>query len=287
MVIRHDIKADEGLRKSFNGLVEACFGFDFEAWYQKGFWTDAYVPYAYVQDKAVIASASIHHMTLRHDHKIYKAIQIGTVMTREDYRGKGLARGLLKAIMDQWQDDVDFIYLFANDRALSLYESLGMNPYEEYDFRTCLGDQGPSDLRSLDLSQKKDYDLMCDYARHRTFHGCNFACKDDCHLLMFYCHEWMADCLYYLQEMKIILVMAIKEDVLHLYDVLSKSEIDLDRVLNLLKARQGQEVVFHFKPNISKNLRVSLLNEKNHTLMIKHKGIDLKEPFRFSKLSRG
>lgn len=44
-IFKKGIRDDHKIRKSFNHLAKQSFGFDFEAWYQLGFWNDKYIPY--------------------------------------------------------------------------------------------------------------------------------------------------------------------------------------------------------------------------------------------------
>ncbi|MCS4521567.1 GNAT family N-acetyltransferase [Clostridium botulinum] len=38
-------------------------------------------------------------------------VQIGTVMTDEEYRGQGLCRALMERVIKEWEDKCDLIYL--------------------------------------------------------------------------------------------------------------------------------------------------------------------------------
>lgn len=40
------IGKDDKFRKSFNTLTKKTFGFNFEQWYQDGYWKDKYIPYS-------------------------------------------------------------------------------------------------------------------------------------------------------------------------------------------------------------------------------------------------
>lgn len=51
--VEKDYRNNDSLRKSFNELVEKTFGFNFENWYQNGFWGDNYNPYSIVIDGKV------------------------------------------------------------------------------------------------------------------------------------------------------------------------------------------------------------------------------------------
>ena len=76
------------LRSSFNALAEETFGLSFEAWHQAGYWTDRYLPYVACAGGRVIANASVNLMDTVWNGNPRRFIQIGTVMTARDARGK-------------------------------------------------------------------------------------------------------------------------------------------------------------------------------------------------------
>ncbi len=49
------VRENNPLRKSFIDLAVKTFDLSFEEWYQQGYWTDAYIPYAFVERNKVIA----------------------------------------------------------------------------------------------------------------------------------------------------------------------------------------------------------------------------------------
>ena len=83
------------LRNSFIDLAIKTFDLSFKEWYRKGYWTDAYIPYALVSNNKVIANASANIIDLIWQGEPRRYIQIGTVMTDIDHRDKGLAGQLL------------------------------------------------------------------------------------------------------------------------------------------------------------------------------------------------
>lgn len=84
------VRENNPLRKSFIDLAVKTFDLSFEEWYQQGYWTDAYIPYAFVERNKVIANASANIIDLRWQGEPRRYIQIGTVMTEPDHRNKGL-----------------------------------------------------------------------------------------------------------------------------------------------------------------------------------------------------
>lgn len=69
-------------------------------------------------------------------------IQIGTVMTDEAYRGRGLARQLISRILDDFRE-CDGVYLFGNMNALDFYRKQGFFEMTQYKYSV-----GPEFCRS-------------------------------------------------------------------------------------------------------------------------------------------
>ena len=89
MNILSGYRHDKALRDSFNALAEQTFGLHFEGWYQNGFWGDNYDPHSIVIDGEVAANVSVNRTDLVFGGKRYHILQLGTVMTAPEHRGKG------------------------------------------------------------------------------------------------------------------------------------------------------------------------------------------------------
>lgn len=119
------LKDDNTLRKSFIDLAIKTFDLSFDAWYQQGYWSESYIPYAFVDKNKVIANASANIIDLVWQGQPRRYIQIGTVMTNIDYRNKGLAGQLIQHILDDWRDKADAFFLFANSTTVDFYPKFG------------------------------------------------------------------------------------------------------------------------------------------------------------------
>ena len=96
--IKKDYRDDTLLRQSFNELAKNTFSLDFEDWYQNGLWTNRYNPHSIVKDGEVIANVSVNQTNMIFDGEIKHFLQLGTVMTKEDFRRQGLIREIMEAI---------------------------------------------------------------------------------------------------------------------------------------------------------------------------------------------
>lgn len=127
-----DYKKDNELRGKFNNLAREVFGFDFEEWYQKGFWDDSYVCHSFFKDGQILSNVSTSTFELVINDRFFNAIQIGTVMIKKEFRGKGLAVELTKRMIDEYGSDFKIFYLFAHDKVWNYYKKQGFIPINEY-----------------------------------------------------------------------------------------------------------------------------------------------------------
>ena len=75
------MKDNEKLRKSFNELAALVFGIHFEEWYQRGYWTNRYIPFIFAEGDKVVANVSVNVLDFVINGERKKAIPLGTVMS--------------------------------------------------------------------------------------------------------------------------------------------------------------------------------------------------------------
>ena len=97
------VRDNAPLRESFFALARRVFGLSFEEWHRAGWWTDRYVPYTMVyRDGSAAANVSVNRIDTVWRGEALRLVQLGTVMTAPEHRGKGLARSLMEAVLDDW-----------------------------------------------------------------------------------------------------------------------------------------------------------------------------------------
>ena len=129
-LIRHYMENDR-LRAALNALTRKTFGFDFEGWYAAGGWEGDYLPYALMDGGRMIANVSVNRMRFLQNGQERHYVQLGTVMTDEAFRRRGLASQLMRAAMDDMRGACDGFYLFGDLSALGFYDSLGFSRITE------------------------------------------------------------------------------------------------------------------------------------------------------------
>ena len=127
-------------------------------------------------------------------------------MTDEEYRGRGFACRLLGEILDDWKDQCDGVFLFANDTVLDFYPRFGFHREQEYQHVLKLSGTGESDsFRKLDMDDAEDRELMKAFCGKSNPYS-RLSMSDDGGLVMFYCDSLLRDCIYYCRKYEAVVV---------------------------------------------------------------------------------
>ena len=244
--LTNNIKENKIWRKSFNELAELTFGINFEEWYQAGFWGDNYIAYALLDDEKVLANASITKSELVINEKTYQTIQIGTVMTAPDYQGKGLSRQLVERILTDYQNKVDFIYLFANETVLDFYPKFGFKRVDELLIKKELTEKRTqkSGLTKVTFSEVQD-EVEAIIKNADKSHLQSYL-LDDKNLKLFYYGTVFSEEFYYIKELNVYLCFEIEENRLDLFDVLTNKPISMKAILDYLPLENITDIYYHF-----------------------------------------
>ncbi|MGB7603957.1 MAG: GNAT family N-acetyltransferase [Lutisporaceae bacterium] len=263
-----DYKGNALFRKSYNLLTKKTYGFDFEQWYQNGYWGSGYIPYSLLDGESIVAnvSASIIDYLVLGENKRY--IQIGTVMTDTAYRNQGLARYLMEQVIEEWKDKCDMLYLFANDSVLNFYPQFGFTAVNEYQCsKTITNDNEIIVSEKLDMSLDYNRELLVEKINNSTSIS-KLTMLKNVGLVMFYCTSFMSDNVYYLREQDAIVIAELNGDTLYLQDAFSPSEVDLDNIIRTFANKEAKTVTLGFTPKNAESYHVNLLQEEDTTLFI-------------------
>ncbi|NKC67114.1 GNAT family N-acetyltransferase [Vagococcus fluvialis] len=239
------IKEQEELRQSFNQLAEDTFEINFVEWYESGYWGKNYIPYSLVDGKKIIANASITKSKMMINNQSYETIQIGTVMTAENYRSKGLSKELITDIINDYKEKVDFIYLFANETVLDFYPKFGFKRIDELSIE--LKTESIEKKDGLEVVNFKEHQEKIEkMANNRNNSYLNSYLEDGYNLTMFYYGSVFKEGISYIKELDTYLCYEIENKECHLFDVLSDKEISMKEVLNYLFLEKNSRVYCHF-----------------------------------------
>ncbi|WP_336776583.1 GNAT family N-acetyltransferase [Paenibacillus sp. MMO-58] len=248
----YDYKNHDEYRASFNRLSKLVFGIDFEAWYQKGAWGDRYICHSIVADDQIIANISVSKMDLVINGESKSALQIGTVMTHPEHRGKGLSGQLMEYVLDTYEGTCDLLFLFANSTVLEFYPKFGFTALPEHQFYLNIAVQPEGEpilMEKLDVMKEEHWDLIKQMLYSRRPISNHVGVTNSESLFQFYALNIFRECLYYSRTDDAILVFEHEGDLLHLYEVISDKQVNMETLVSRITTKQTRKVRFHFTPD--------------------------------------
>ena len=271
----------EGL-DSFNELTRNTFGFDFTGWHAAGHFGEMYVPHVIMENGKVVSNVSVNKMQFDVDGVIKNYIQLGTVMTDSGCRGQGLNREIMEAILQEYADKVDGIYLFGNDSVLEYYPKFGFMPCEEYEYylpyekENDIVPYAPEKVDMSDLEQGKKLDAVIKgYFQDKAVINENdgLYMSENLDLYHFWLDSEYQDSVYYLPESQAYVVAVIEDDKLLIHQIFGKQKVDIQRVAKALEG-DFSEIVLGYTPAGKNGFCMREHKEEDCTLFIL--GDDLK-----------
>lgn len=268
-----DFKHDRDIRLSFNQLTEAVFSFSLENWYNDGFWGDYYVPYSLLHNNKVISNVSINKIQFNIEGESKTGIQIGTVMTHDKYRNKGLNRFLMEKVMHEWKDKTDFVYLFANDSVLDFYPKFNFRAVEEYQHSKTIDTHNASATwKKLHMEAPVDVDFLMGRIKD-SVPIAKIAMQNNTSLIMFYCTTFKKDSVYYIKELDVIVIANFEGGTVYLDDIFSINPIEINNVIQSISDKRILRVILGFTPLDASGFNKYLLKSTD-TLFIQQDKIE-------------
>jgi GNAT superfamily N-acetyltransferase len=272
------------LRKSFNDLAKLVFGINFESWYEKGYWTDKYIPFSFLNGDKVVANVSVNLLDILIDGEVKCGIQIGTVMTHPDYRNLGLSKKLMNRVLDEYDGDYELMYLFANDTVLDFYPKFGFQTLDETAYSMSYAprvNDSKSAIRKLNGERDEDLQFIYEFSKKKVPISRTFGTLHTEELLQFYCIYVFTNDIYYLEsEEVIVLYQENDENELHLYDVIAQNEVRFEDILHVIASERTKKVVFHFTMDEREGLALEKDKSNNGLFVRVAEGIKLPKQFR-------
>jgi predicted N-acetyltransferase YhbS len=246
-----DYKVDDRLRESFFELSNQIFGLNFREWYEKGFWGNQYIPFSYVDENKVVANVSVNTLDFIIQGRKYIALQIGTVMTHPDYRNRGLSTCLMNKVLEEYKDQYDFMYLFANETVLDFYPKFGFTEVDEYQYSMeFTTDRAATDcIRKLEVTKKEDLELIDQFVNERIPVSKIFATGNSQSITMYHCVDIFNQDIYYLEQEDVIVIFQKTENQIDIFDIISKKEIKIEAILTRIANKGLTKIVFHYTPD--------------------------------------
>lgn len=271
-VFKNDYRHNGRLRRGFNNLAKSIFSIDFEPWYQAGYWTERYVPYSVFDGERAAANVSASIMDFNENGYRKTYIQLGTVMTAESDRNKGLSRFLIEKVIDGCKEKADGFFLFANDSVLDFYPKFGFRRAHEYQYIKKVSGCGGMEAVKIPMNGENDWNIL-----KRAINTCTdnsiFSLSDYPGMTMFYAITYMKDCVYYIASLNAYVIAEIEDGGLIIHAVYSKECVDMDDVV---KAFGGniKTVKLGFTPAWGDGFETYEYGENDTTLFVLGKDFD-------------
>lgn len=265
-------KENEILRKSFNELSQKTFGINFEEWYQKKLWTNHYECYSIKLGDKILANASVNKYEFIINGEKKKALQIGTVMTDEESRGKGLSKKILNFILDKFENEYEIIYLFANNSVATFYPKFGFKKVKQFQkFSTDKFEKNKKyNLKKLNMNNNSDIDLLRKIGSNRISKSSKFDVMNGHEVMFWYCLNVFRDNIYCDAKEELLLIYSIEDDKLLIHDISSTQPKDYRDIIGSIISNEIKEVSFDFNLESSNiDLKERHVDDDDDILFIK------------------
>lgn len=227
-----DYMRDDTLRHALNELAKKTFWIDFEDWVTGGYFEGDYIPYSFMENGKIISNVSANRMTFLQNGVERNYIQVGTVMTDENYRRQGLAKKLIDHVIKQYKDNCDGFYLFANLEALEFYDQCGFSRVTEYRYEVkeefCKRRSEGERFMPVNTADGKMKQKYMDMIRHSAVNS-SMEQINKFGLQMFYTADMENVC--YAKDLDCFIVAETEGDTLFLQSIICENQVALSDVL--------------------------------------------------------
>ncbi len=285
MKVIKNYQNDKILRDSFNALAQKIFCLNFEDWYQNGFWTDNYIPYSVVENDRVVSNISVNRCDMEWDGEVLRLIQLGTVMTDPEYRGRGYSRLLMEEVLRDYEGKADGIYLFANDTVLDFYPKFGFRRMSEYQYSKNVQQMNAPTARQVPMDTPGDWQKMVEIIdTYQQIGRLNMVGNPG--LIMFYLSSFMKENVYAIPALETYAVAEKEDGELRLYAVFSKKPVELDDVIRAFGS-EVLKVTLAFTPENADGYVKQEIQVEDTTLFVQGEAFERMNaiPFMFPEIS--
>lgn len=264
-----DYREDDELRRSFNSLAGETFGLSFENWYKSGYWGQQYIPYSVVSEGEIVSNVSMNLIDCVLQGKERHYIQLGTVMTKKSFRGRGYCKMLMEAIQRDYAL-CDGLFLYANDSVLDFYPRFGFRRMKEYRCNADWKNEGAFSAVHVPMETPEDWNRFLVEKNRRFGNGLLDMKTDD--LMMFYLTQFMRENVFYVPREDAIVIAENVGDTLVVYDIYSTHLADLKAVCGAF-GKTIRKVRFAFTPHEASGLRREEWSEEDTTFFVLGDGL--------------
>jgi len=225
-----------------NKLLKDIF-FDFQFWYDLNLWDDKYECYSIMEDGEIVSNISVFKTRVLLNGKEYSALSLGSVATKQEYRGRGFSRMLMEHILKKYDNTP--MYLWANESVVDFYPKFGFELVNEKLPVCRCSINNNKKQEKLEYNSKK----VWNYIYNRK----NFSSKLDClntqSINIFHVHwGYLKDNIYELPEIDTMVIAEKDGTTLKLTGVFSLRSISFTELVRHLPFSDVEKIEFGFMP---------------------------------------
>lgn len=274
---------NETLRTAFNRMCKEVWEFDFEAFYQSGYWGEDCIIYSLFKNEQIVSHTTLSIFDLTKERQTIKVGQLGTVMTDPNYQHKGLSRFLLEYIKEEYNTILKGYFLFANDTVLEYYPKFGYTAMNEYQASISVSNLQSSTalFESLDLDDTSSRLLFKEYVEEGYTY--NRLQTKNVGLAFFYCYAnydfSFKGSVYYSKELDTVVLYEREGEELTIYAIYQKSHSikQLKEIVAACVNSETKKVYFAFTPELDEVTYELYKEDEDITLMVTSELIPLFE----------
>ncbi len=248
-----DYRADPAKCHRLAALALRVFDLDLTTWQEN----DRYVPHSLFDGDILVSNASASRQDYLIDGRLWRTLQLGTVMTDPAYRGQGCAARLIANVLDLWENRVDFVFLYANESVLDFYPRFGFVPAMQYQTVVSLPGGSRGEGRKINLSIPEDLALVRRLAGGSLPSSPSCRLTDGQALLRFYLEGAFADALWYLPDRDLLAVLEPDEGACLVYDLFTPHSYSLGEILPRIAPSGCRTIRLGFTPSETEGLAVT------------------------------
>ena len=233
-------------KQEFIRFLDTIHGLDLSRWDRLGYWDNKYRPFSYFDGTRLVASVCVYSMKMTVAGRQCRVAQISGVGTLPEYRRRGLSLQLTEKAMEWAERDHEFFYLFADREAYALYQKCGFRRTEEHRLRCPLpGGTARPGIEKLDMAREDHRKRIFTCAAGREpvsdlFGVCNTR------LFMFWCRYALADGIYYIAELNLLVLCRREEGLLTIYDIVGRTVPPFSEIYPYLASETDRAAEFLF-----------------------------------------
>ncbi|MFZ5353662.1 MAG: GNAT family N-acetyltransferase [Bacillota bacterium] len=243
ITVTNSSNATQQFKGQLDDLIMEVFGFKFEEWHNKGFWNDDYERYSVIEDGVMLSNISAYRMKMLINGIEQDFLQLGSVATREGYRGKGLSKRIMEHIIEKYPDVP--VFLGGDNDAAGFYLKCGFKPFTYWEPYINYSLKKGNGMVKLSIDDIK----VDEYLKGRAQFSSILDCKNQYPINWFHILHFHKDNIYELSELDAMLIAKQYGKTLALFDVVAKKPLSFSDLEKHMSFDGVETIEFGFNPD--------------------------------------